>query len=306
MKKFLWFIILVTIFIFSYSNRDSIVAFIMRNIIDKDITYGEANEYYRDYDYFLVQNTDTLYPKTKQDVLNIIYTTLNKGLDEIYFYCSYDECINDVNSIADDADTLSVINNLVHPYNSYKNIYFTITNYGRITLKIKHVYNESDILLVNRELNKITNSLYDNNTSTYDKIKLFHDYIVNNTIYDNSVSIASQMYTYTNASNAIGLLFEKKAICSGYSDTMAIFLNSIGINNYKISSDTHIWNLVNYDNNWLHIDATWDDPVTNDGSNILLHDFFMIDTETLEQKENDLNKSEHYFYKELYLEAKSV
>lgn len=303
MKKFFWFLFLVIVFAFTYLYRDNIVGYAMRYFVDKDISYGDANQYYKDYDYMLVQNTDTLYPKSKQDVLNIIYTTLNRGLDEVFFYCDYDECINDVNNISDDSDILSAINNLVHPYNSYKNIYFTITNYGRITIRVKHIYNDSEILLVNNELNKITSSLYDSNTSVYDKIRLFHDYIIDHTVYDSSVSIESQMYVDTNSNNAVGLLFGGKAICSGYSDTMAIFFNSLGLNNYKISSDTHIWNLVYLDNSWLHLDATWDDPVTSDGSNIMLHDFFLITTDQLKQKEIDFEKNEHSFDNNLYLES---
>lgn len=307
MKKFFGFLFWLLIFVLVITYRNDIVNLIMKNFIDKDIVvFGESNNYYKAYDYGFVQNTDNLYPKNKQEILNIIYTTLNKGLNNVTFYCdnNYDNCINDVNEIAGNNDYLSTINNLVHPFNSYRNIYFSISTYGKVNITVNKLYSEADILLINNKINDINNSLFYTNISNYDKIKLFHDYIVNNTIYDNSVSIENQRYITTNSNTALGLLFEGKAVCSGYSDTMAIFLSSIGFNNYKISSEEHIWNYVYIDGAWKHIDATWDDPVTSNGENILIHDFFMIDTKSLREKENSLNKENHNFNENYYIEAK--
>ena len=307
MKKFLGFVFWILIFVFVFNYRNEIVNLIMKNFVDKEVVvFGEANSYYKNLDYGFVQNTDDLYPNNKQDILNIIYTTLNKGLNEVTFYCEndYENCINDVNEIAGSTDYLSTINNLVHPFNSYRNIYFSISTYGKVTISINKLYSDAEILLINNKINEINNSLFYANISNYDKIKLFHDYIINNTVYDSDVSIENQRYITTNANTALGLLFEGKAVCSGYSDTMAIFLSNEGFNNYKISSEEHIWNLVNIDGVWKHIDATWDDPVTSSGKNILIHDFFLIDTKTLREKEDSLNKENHYFNEVLYIEAK--
>ena len=84
--------------------------------------------------------------------------------------------------------------------------------------------------------------------STIDKIKVFHDHIINNTIYDESKK--EESYT------AYNLLTTGKSICGGYSDIMAIYLNKLGIQNYRITSSNHIWNLIHLDNKWYHMDAT--------------------------------------------------
>ena len=303
MKKFLLFVFLVLLFFCVYFNKDDIITYALRYIFDRPVAFSEKNEYFKYDDYGIVQNTTSTVAENYQDILNIVYSTLNRGLEESSFYCDYDKCSDDVNSIAESSDILANINNMVHPFNSYNKIYFTITNYGKIRIRVNYIYSDSSILLVNSEIDRIVNNNIDPNASTYDKIKGFHDYIINNTSYDSSVSLATQGYISTNASNAMGLLFEKKAICSGYSDTMAIYLNRLGIENYKISSDTHIWNLVKLDGNWLHIDSTWDDPVTNTGENLLLHDFFLISTDTLKQKEVEMNKTEHSFNPNVYKEA---
>ena len=76
---------------------------------------------------------------------------------------------------------------------------------------------------------------------------------------------------------------------------MLIVLN---IPNYKISSENHIWNLVNVDNNWYHLDLTWDDPVTSNGTDVLEYDYFLITTTELEELESDQHNFDIKIYKE--------
>lgn len=305
MKKLFGLLVLVVLLYFTITYKNKIVGFILREVIYKDqFVFEEANTYYRDYEFAFVSNTDNLFPKNKQDLLNILYTTLNRGSDNVSFFCSdtYTSCVEDINKIVDEKEELSVINNLVHPFNSYRNIHFNVSSFGKVDIRIEKTYSDSEINLINNKINNIKNSLFYNGISNTEKIKLFHDYIVNNTVYDNSIT-EENMLSNSNSNNALGLLFEGKAVCSGYSDTMAIFLNSEGFKNYKISSVDHIWNFVNIDDNWLHIDATWDDPVTSDGSNVLIHDFFLINSKELNDKDIELNKTNHTFDKNFYYEA---
>ena len=81
---------------------------------------------------------------------------------------------------------------------------------------------------------------------------------------------------------------------------MAIFLNNWNIDNYRIASSTHVWNLVNIDGKWLHLDLTWDDPVADDGKDYLLDSFFLISTDELLESE----KTQHVFDLDVYKEVK--
>ena len=128
--------------------------------------------------------------------------------------------------------------------------------------------------------------------SNYDKIKTFHDHIVNSTIYDENNSFES----YT----AYNLITSGLSICGGYSDIMSIYLNTLGIKNYKITSENHVWNLVNLDGVWYHLDMTWDDPVASDGKQYLLHNYLLISTSKL----HELDIVEHNFDSNVYFEAK--
>ena len=58
------------------------------------------------------------------------------------------------------------------------------------------------------------------------------------------------------------------------------------------------------DDKWLHMDLTWDDPTTANGRSVLIHDFFLITTEELENISIKLKNNQHNFNKEIYIEAK--
>ncbi len=66
--------------------------------------------------------------------------------------------------------------------------------------------------------------------------------------------------------------------------------------NYKIATENHVWNYVKLDNEWLHLDLTWDDPITTDGKQVLDDAFFLIDDDELRSKE----KEQHSYNADIY------
>ena len=258
------------------------------------------NEYYKNDNYLFVKNTNEFRPNNKQDLYNIYYTIINSGMKKYSFYCNtkYENCINDVKEIASNRNLLSNINNYVHPYNSFSNIETEYNNYGKITIKLKHAYTKEDIKKIDNKVKEIENELFkDNNLSDVEKIRFIHDYIINKTTYDSNRSDKGIINYKSDI--AYGPLFEGYAICGGYSDLMEIFLERLKIKNYKVSTDTHVWNAVYINGNWLHIDLTWDDPITSDGSNIIDHKFLLIDTKKLLEIETTQHNFDDKIYKEL-------
>lgn len=300
MKKFINFI-LVIFFIFlillAYDNKDKIYIFYRDNILKvKDNITIERNAYFKDNDYLYVQNTNNFISKNYNDTLNIIYSIINSGVSSFTFYCdiNYNSCIQDVESILDNEYILSTINNYVHPYNSFDVINTRYDKYGKITLSITKAYNEEQIKLIENKVNEIINNNINSSMNDIEKIKVIHDYIINNANYDTSL----EKLKYSKADD---VLLYRRGICSSYTDAMSIFLNRFNINNYKIASEEHIWNLVYLNNNWLHLDLTWDDPVNENSKDILDYNYYLITTKKL--KEIDNSKS-HRFNKDFYLELK--
>lgn len=294
-------IILVLIYHKDISN------YVLHNYIyNKNATITiEKNEYSKNIDYEFVKTTDDFLAKDYQHLLNIFYTILDSGESTFYFYCDdkYEDCITDINNLIphDNSQSfLSEINNFVHPYNSYKLVTITTNNFGKVTVQITKQYNNDNIKYVNQELDKIIATIKKENMSDKDLILAFHDYIINYTQYDidRAENMNDVIYKDSTTHTAYGLLENRKALCGGYSDLMSIFLSKLGINNLRISGDNHVWNLL-YLDEWLHLDMTWDDPVTNTGEAFLIHDYFLITT-------NELSKAdsiEHKYNTNIYIEA---
>ncbi len=306
MKKLFTTFFLLTMIGLLYFYYDDIVRFLMVNVIYKDETIiKEANVYEKKYDYNYVKRTDNFTPNSKQDILNIFYTALNKGWDELTFYCpkSYEKCLDDVNEVTVDENTLSYVNDFVSTYNSYNKIYVSMNNFGRVNIKINKIYSDEDIEKINNKVDEIYNSLITDNMSDKEKIKVIHNYIINNTVYDEERSKEikdGNLGEITHASNtAYGPLFTGKAICGGYTDAMALFLDKMNIPNIKIASSNHIWNVVYIDGEWKHLDLTWDDPVVNTGENILTYNYYLISTKELEEKQDN----QHNYNKDIFKEA---
>lgn len=310
MKKIFSFALLIGILITLVLYRHDIVNYIIDNhIYNKEIVIHEANEYKLNYDFQYINEINDFYPKNSTDITDIFYTFLNNGWDNFTFYChdDYDDCINDVALLASQSESLSHLNNFIHPYNSYKNIIVNYNNFGRVTIESQKLYDDETIDLIEQEVDKIYNDLIEDDMDIREKIKVIHDHIIEITEYDHERAEAIDLqygddYDYTYRSNmAYGPLIQNMAICSGYSDAMAIFLNRFGVPNLKVANDKHIWNLVYLDGEWLHLDLTWDDRyIINTDESILVHTYFLITTEELD----DLNDQQHYFNKNIYLEGR--
>ena len=286
-------ILLLALIILVYIYRNSISAIVMDKILyRKTNDVLNYNEYYLETDFGYVQNIDKNTVDNYQEVLNMFYSVINSGDESFTFYCNYDGCIKDMRALIKDNKAIADINNFVHPYNSFSTINVDVSNSGRVTTKINKIYNSEHIEYINSYINEFIKHNISDNMSNYNKIKAFHDYIINNTKYDANTS--KEKYT------AYDLIVTHTAICGGYSDIMSIFLNTIGITNYKIASENHIWNLVNLDGKWYHLDSTWDDPVSENGEQYLIHNFFLISTSDLLSIDN----IDHSFNTNVYIEAK--
>ena len=298
MKKLLTYTFIIVSLFLVYSKRNDIYKLYMHlfNNVSYSITPLEKNKYYQDQDYKYVKITDKFVPENKQDILNIYYTVVNSGMNEFTFYCDdkYVTCLSDIENIANDQTTISTINNFVHPYNSFSTIETEIDSRGIINLKINHVYSDEMKILINYKVDEIYKELYKENVSVSDNIKSFHDYIINHTEYDKERA-DSKIVKYK-SDNAYGVLIEGIGLCGGYTDTMSLFLDKLNVKNYKVSTNNHTWNRVYVNDKWLHLDLTWDDPISEDGKNILDHNYFLITTNELK----DIEKNEHNYNMNIY------
>ena len=100
-----------------------------------------------------------------------------------------------------------------------------------------------------------------------------HDYLAVHCVYDES-------YTYY---NAYDLLVNGTAVCQGYATAYMDLLNRAGVSCVAVESEemNHVWNLVQVDGNWYHVDVTWDDPIS-DHQGRALHKYFLISDQLMQ------------------------
>ena len=159
MNKFITVIILLGLFIGSYIYQDDIYN-LYKNIVLKDVTLTESNDYTRDYSFSYVSLTNNFSPETEEEVRNLYYTVLNSGVESFTFYCKKDTtCLDNVKALANDQKSLSTINNFVHPFNSFKRITTNYDETRNVTINIEHNYTDNDKILVLNRVREIENDI---------------------------------------------------------------------------------------------------------------------------------------------------
>lgn len=179
----------------------------------------------------------------------------------------------------------------------YKGSILTVTFSYNFT---KEVF-DSKMSKVRQAVNKarqIVSRLIDRKMSDYDKEKILHDYIVNNTRYDvknyNAGTLSEDTYI------AYGSLLKGTAVCQGYSEAVKLLFELAGLECRVVTGESyrsgkwtdHVWNIVKIDGNYYHVDATFDDPVIKNVDNMLIYQYFNL-TDNEAARINRWKKSDH-------------
>jgi len=116
----------------------------------------------------------------------------------------------------------------------------------------------------------------------YSKEMILHDYIIYNTRYDyenyRKGTIPSESF------EEYGCLVLGVAVCEGYSEAMKLLCDLSSIECLFVSGKSksgndwidHAWNIVKIDGKYYHVDVTNDDPVSQDGKDVLAYYYFNL------------------------------
>lgn len=116
--------------------------------------------------------------------------------------------------------------------------------------------------------------------NNYDKAKYFHDYLVLHSTY-------STMLDDKTVHTAYGCLVNGYCVCDGYARAYKLLCDEAGIPcdlviGGKDNDNEHIWNLIQINGEWRHVDVTYDDPV-GAPENYVRHDYFYLTTAEISQ-----------------------
>lgn len=154
-----------------------------------------------------------------------------------------------------------------------KNVTYNVyINSGNEANYLSDEFNSKEqIDLAISELESVRNTIVENKkSSTYDNIKMVHDYLIETVEYDSSIS-------KENIYNIYGALVNKECVCEGYARSFKYLMDALNIpcsivigkgTNSTGATENHAWNYVQINGKWYAIDTTWDDPIVIGVGNI--------------------------------------
>lgn len=167
-----------------------------------------------------------------------------------------------------------------------------------INFTITYLETKAQTAYVLVEVKKILKEIIKPNMTDFQKEKAIHDYVVSHIAYDTNLANYS----------AYAALTKGKTVCQGFALLTYRMLDEVGITNQIVEGYaggiSHAWNLVQIDNNWYHLDTTWDDPVPFEKGRVLDTYFNLTDTEL--QKDHSWIHSNYPAANTIYKTDKAV
>lgn len=223
------------------------------------ISYNNSSSNYN-------SNTSSSLNSLGQEILS------NISVQNPSFIIEYNGDINNAGrAIQDEMDKLKYTN----PYEAYN-----ISSYrlemsswkgsNEVNVQVNCVYRMTAQMAVDLDARarSIVADIAPDNMSQTEKESAIHDWIINNTKYDQSYTIYDPYNT----------LIKHTGVCQGYSLLAQKMFTIAGIKSMIVEGtgkgEDHAWNLVYIDSKWKHVDITWDDPVSS--RDVLRYDYYNL------------------------------
>lgn len=223
---------------------------------------------YTNIEYSSLNNSITSIPYAKveseEEILSLIVNSIKVNSDTAYFYTT-DNSLIDVNSWINKITGIEQIHCEYHELSDGYNVIINLTywdNYAIINaFKTGNISTLTDSQLeLYKKYCSILNEYTSPTNSDIENELAIHDYLVNNITY----VLTDDVMIY----NAYDALINGTSVCTGYTECFQTFMDMLGIPCISISgianNEPHIWNAVELDGDWYHVDVTWDDPVNSD------------------------------------------
>lgn len=120
-------------------------------------------------------------------------------------------------------------------------------------------------------------------SSTFEKLKVFHDYLALNSTFELKGGTSSYNATIYNAFGSGEA--QGNIQCAGYAKAIQYLCDKAGITCMVVTGETaegqsHAWNVVDIDGKWYNLDVTWDDPILSTPNyNNVRYNYFLVPDE---------------------------
>jgi transglutaminase/protease-like cytokinesis protein 3 len=177
-----------------------------------------------------------------------------------------------------------------------------------LTLRINYKITQSDFDASVKKADDIIDKIIYEGMTSFEKTLVIHDYLVDHISYTDNIE-AGDEYIYT----MYGALVHEDAVCQGYAEAFQYLSTLAGLENIIIQGTAgglaHAWNMVKLEDEWYHVDTTWDDPVMPGGTQVKRYDYLNITSEQM-SKDHQYNTDDYpvatgeqynyYVYMDLY------
>ena len=190
-----------------------------------------------------------------------------------------------------------------HPEIFWVDYLYTYTptlNSENVNIQPIYSYTEPECERIQKEIDSQVNAFLSTINSTmteYDKILTTYRYVMDLVEYD----INQEQLNYDQ--NLDSVFIKHQTVCTGYAKTIKYILNKMDINAIVIqgtattdtSSEPHAWNIIQCENKFCQLDATWDDAVISFSQNIE-EDGIIIDDGIEIESEKELNWQDYSYF----------
>lgn len=164
---------------------------------------------------------------------------------------------------------------------------------GKITEYMPQIQQQAELT---QKVEEITAQIGENWTPLQKALYL-HDYIATHGQYDTISKVDVKNKIDERRRDAYGMLIDGIGVCQGYTLAYRLLLDRVGIKSGTVTSDSmnHVWNLIQIDGNWYHVDVTWDDP-TEDRIGQSQHVYFCLSEDKLKDTNNGAHNAPDFKY----------
>lgn len=212
---------------------------------------------------------------SEEEAVQTVYEAMKTGDTNIsiYYAGSKSELESYAQQIVEEAfliDDETTSDDFDYMKNKYRGYTAGISGLGVYTINYEFEYSETETQTewVNEQVAQIISDFGFDEKSEYEKVKMIHDYIIDNISYDITVQ-------YNSAYEA---LMSQATACQGYANLAYKLFTEAGIGCRIITGtadgEAHAWNIVEIDGLWYNIDCTWDDPIGASSDNNQ-YDYFL-------------------------------
>ena len=200
-------------------------------------------------------------------------------------YAAIDEAVNQPHSTefySDAFDNMQRVSDILELYKDDHPAVFWIdeaepyyysTVQGRLRISLHFKLEDEALQAARDQLEQVVQTVTDNapaDGSAYEKELYLHHYLIENCVYDDeAVELHKNDRVRSNEQNAYGALVEEQAGCEGYTRAFQLLCERLDVPCWVIQGQAkdftdegnvnHIWNCVQLDGDWYHVDVTWDD-----------------------------------------------